>query len=176
LAERPRAADTDLEDDHIVEALQAHHHLSHEALPDVIIFDCRVFQDPEGQQHQEPHLGFHPTMQAAVMRHKAFSRFMRELRRVCDRSIAAQRRTGEALPHLQFVFFCNHGRHRSLACMTLVRLIADVARWQLGKVLHLGHWDMGRTCHACAECMGTGLAGDREWLRKQMVARWEQSK
>ena len=173
LADQPRRFRNQLRDEDIIAALQCHNDLTEEALPHTILVDCRCFRDPERQDNGVAHLGLHPSLQTSVACHGDFPLWLGNLRQACHDAIARQDQTQEALPHLNLVFYCNHGRRRSLACMMLMRLVAPRAGWRLGSVRHLGHWDVGRTCHACDECRGAGFDGDREWLSKQMIARWQ---
>ena len=83
----------------------------------------------------------------------------------------------ELFPHVTLIFWCNHGRHRSVAACQLVRNMVEGSETLKvhGRVRHLGHWNCGSTCNCCRTCLGEGLGDWRDRQFYRMRDMWARS-
>ena len=175
----------------VLDALLVHEYLPAYSQDRALAFDCRIFRDPEHQRPRqgarsggvappetEHHLGFHPDVQWGIVRDRQFPEFMNTVRTDLENLVRWHRdaQTGPARPiHVHLAFWCNHGRHRSVACLELVRhclgyypkiYVLD------SHVTHLGHWQVGRTCHLCEVCRGVGMVPERQKVFDEAWRHW----
>ena len=89
----------------------------------VILVDCRTFYDPS--RHGFGHLGTNAEVLQRFVANANFAPMMAFLHRNLMRLRREPRRTA------YFVFFCNRGRHRSVAGATLIANALEASREQL---------------------------------------------
>ena len=119
-------------------------------------WDCRRFYDPYGETR---HVGWHPKVMEQLSDHRKFKPFLKDVRG----RVAETRRDHDATTAPVLAFWCNKGRHRSVASGSLVRECLVRAGYQVWS-LHLTKdtWHRG-TCggDGCPECSGGSALRER---------------
>jgi len=176
----------------VLDALLVHEYLPAYSRDRALAFDCRIFRDPEHQRPRqgagsggvappetEHHLGFHPDVQWGIVRDRQFLGFMRTVRADIEHLVQWLRDGqpfGSQRPvHVHVAYWCNHGRHRSVACLELVRhcLLAYPGVYAIDpRMTHLGHWQVGRTCRLCDVCRGEGMVPERQRVFDEAWRHW----
>ena len=112
-----------------------------------MLVDARLFADSWSE-----HSGTHPRIITRLISHDCFAKFLRKVRRVFDREVAAWTRGPFSANPQPFTIgvFCRSGKHRSVAvAQVLVHVISS-----LGYVAVWNPIDDTRLCR-CSECSGS---------------------
>ena len=175
LAETPG---TRVHDRDVISALRVHDILPADQVDHALVVDCRQFKDPERDREASPHLGLHPRVQEGLLADARFPGWVSSLHARFYHDVRGQRAARPDLsPHVTLIFWCNHGRHRSVAACQLVRNMVEgsLTLKVHGRVRHLGHWNCGSTCNCCRTCLGEGLGDWRDRQFYRMRDMWARS-
>ncbi|CAE7250330.1 rpfC [Symbiodinium pilosum] len=118
------------------------HHMQEQA----IVFDVRDFHDP-GAGELKFHDGRHDEIISRILRHSAFPELMVSMRRRIVEQLSQRQAS------IKIVFYCKSGRHRSVACGTLLHYILFSENFRKTKLEHEGNYDGFMCCH-CGRCEG----------------------
>lgn len=137
-----------------------------------IAVDCRCFPDPDGHRHGGErvhravnHLGFHERVVSGVVDNPRLEAWMRKLRRRLAQEEAG---LGGNAGTIFITFYCNSGRHRSVACALIMGQLLEWDGYTMHEPRHLcaDLWPRS-TCNRCHECMslspGRQAALQRAW-------------
>jgi len=131
--------------------------------------DCRCFPDPDVKQRVHRavnHLGFHERVVSSVVENPKLEVWMRRLRRRLEQEEAA---LGGNAGTIFITFYCNSGRHRSVACALIMGQLLEWDGYTMHEPRHLCSdlWP-GSTCNRCQECMSLS-PGRNAALRRASV-------
>jgi len=137
-----------------------------------IAMDCRCFPDPDGKQRVHRavnHLGFHERVVSSVVENPKLEAWMRRLRRRLAQEEAA---LGGTPGTIFITFYCNSGRHRSVACALIMGQLLEWDGYTMHEPRHLCSdlWP-GSTCNRCQECMS--LSPGRDAALRRASALWD---
>ncbi len=135
------------------------------AVSQVLLIETRIFHDPQAVADRRRHgnvLGFHQVVQDRILTSTEFTPWLRALRgRVLSALSADAGGGGAPQPSLAIVFWCNNGRHRSVACQEIFRDIlinhgSEIGAgggtcWDGSTHLASHAWEFG-TCNYCETC------------------------
>ena len=132
----------------------------------VYMFHCTQFKNPKNRNLSK-HVGWNPDIIKGVVTHHGFKGWLLQVRDTALKSIGRD----HSIPVL--VFVCNKGRHRSVACTSLVSHCLETVnkvnctRWHLASYM----WHRG-TCDGCSVCTGKSALRDiyMEKARQYWVA------
>lgn len=145
----------------------------------MVIQDVRHFRDPASSQQakqnaDQRHTGlhasvqnplFHPPRDAGSNYPDAFQLMRATCRTLLD-LIVTERQTGRQVV-VHVIWFCNAGRHRSVAFATVFhKVLSGLTRWRCS-VAHLSrkHWQYG-CCDGCQECFNPTVHEEKLQLAK----------
>ena len=118
----------------------------HDKSASTVAFDCRAFFSAQGLTN---HVGTHPHNMSALLQQPD------ALKKILDATHAALRRC--KADTLEILFFCNQGRHRSVAMSRVVRDLLARASSVVGipsiKDLSQPYWKRNKiSCGKCSQC------------------------
>jgi hypothetical protein len=112
-----------------------------------LVVNCTTLKNPSHHRH----IGAHCDIFADVIYHPKFPKILQDLRKTILEMILEK----PMKPKMTLVFFCNHGRHRSVAMglVTEALLKRYHSRWLVKPVRHVSRRTWGKICHGdCAHC------------------------
>jgi len=132
---------------------------------EIIPVDCRQFTDAQrkhGHNDRQNHIGYSGQVMAGVKRSGDFRHFWARL---------AQQIEGKRSERVALAFYCNRGRHRSVACSLMMDEIAQRQPgfvWFGGLHASASGWAHG-TCNLCQQCR-EDATGER---KAALAAAWD---
>jgi len=124
--------------------------------------DMRQFRDPAAGELRM-HDGRHPRIIRRLANHPAYAEWAREMQGYLDEFAS------KAVRRPLLVFFCNAGRHRSVAGS----LILEYAAAQLGMACRLEHRSLSARQCSCQRCEGNDL--ERQGSLAWAWQRWQEA-
>lgn len=128
--------------------------------PEVDIFvDCRRFPDPHKGRYRK-HIGVHPEIIHGICENRCFASFLRnnvksEWKRVLEAKRSKANSDNDI--HLVVAFYCNHGRHRSVAVCEIMRHLFQICDgFRVNLPIHLASvrgWRRKLCKGTCEECI-----------------------
>ena len=115
-------------------------------------FDTRVFRDPDGRGEVN-HLGMHPKVLERLIQHHQVGPFLSSTWRKVEEVMRHRHDSVDEMYAVPtFVFYCNKGRHRSVAMATILEHCLNQIGYKV-KTIHLMRefWQL-ETCNECIEC------------------------
>lgn len=98
--------------------------------------------------------GFHPNIQRALLAHKGFDAWLRDVKLEFLTKLDRQRDQRGALRPFVLAIFCHAGKHRSVAAACILNYILCRQGYLVEDIIHIeeaswGRYCCGGTCEAC---------------------------
>ena len=127
-----------------------------------LAFDVRIYHDPDCEVNW--HIGAHLEILHRMTISPKFRNFLRDVRHEVLLELRSKQQ-------LRVAFFCNQGRHRSVAASRVLKHIGTMEGWDVACVdlcTHAWHKTCQGECQACCE------ENDDEKRRLALLRAWQQ--